>query len=257
MTENESVESAQPVIHIQNFDGPLDLLLQLIKSQDIELVDIPIVQITDQYMTALRQMQAHQLDVAGDYFVMAATLMKMKAKLLLPATEVSLTDEEDEPSLEEMQSDLVAQLMLYQRFKQAASWFKQQALSRQQFYNRPAMAIPPEIQMGKLAPGITVTQLRSALVGLSQQRQPDLPMRLINSEQYTVKTQIKKIRFRLSKIRATVTFGQLFDQKPNREEVVTTFLALLEMTKQHEIALDQPTRVMPISVKKAKIGDEK
>ena len=81
------MSEAPVLIHVQNFEGPLDLLLHLIKSSSIDIYDIPIVAITDQYMTALRQMQDHQLDVAGDYFVMAATLMKMKAKLLLPVEE--------------------------------------------------------------------------------------------------------------------------------------------------------------------------
>lgn len=249
--------SEQPVlIHVQNFEGPLDLLLHLIKSSSIDIYDIPIVSITDQYMTALRQMQDHQLDVAGDYFVMAATLMKMKAKLLLPADETP-ADEEDEPSLEEMQDDLVKRLVKYQRYKQAAGWFKQQAAARQKFYTRPEMAVPAGVKLGKLAPGLTVTNLQRVLAELTQRkRQPELPMRLIRDEQYTVKGQIHTLRFKLSKVRVAVPFGQLFDQKPNKEELVTTFLALLEMTKQHEVAVDQPSRVMPITVKPAKLGEE-
>lgn len=248
--------SEQPVlIHVQNFDGPLDLLLHLIKSSSIDIYDIPIVEITDQYMTALRQMQDHQLDVAGDYFVMAATLMKMKAKLLLPADETP-AEEEDEPSLEEMQDDLVKRLVKYQRYKQAAGWFKQQAVARQKFYTRPEMAVPAGVKLGKLAPGLATSDLQRVLVELTQ-RQPELPMRLIRSERYTVKGQIHTLRFKLSKVRVAVPFGELFDKKPNKEELVTTFLALLEMTKQHEVAVDQPNRVMPITVKPAKLGEEK
>ncbi|GAX07960.1 segregation and condensation protein ScpA [Secundilactobacillus silagincola] len=249
--------SEQPVlIHVQNFDGPLDLLLHLIKSASIDIYDIPIVAITDQYMTALRQMQDHQLDVAGDYFVMAATLMKMKAKLLLPVEETPVTEDE-EPSLEEMQDDLVNRLVKYQRYKQAAGWFKQQAAARQKFYTRPEMAVPTGIKLGKLAPGLTAADLQRVLTALTERRrQPALPMRLIHDEQYTVKGQIHTLRFKLSKVRAAVPFGQLFDKKPDREELVTTFLALLEMTKQHEIAVDQPSRVMPITVKPAKLGEE-
>lgn len=249
--------SEQPVlIHVQNFEGPLDLLLHLIKSASIDIYDIPIVSITDQYMTALRQMQDHQLDVAGDYFVMAATLMKMKAKLLLPVTEEP-DEEDDEPSLAEMQDQLVSQLIQYQRYKQAAAWFKQQAQARQKFYNRPEMAIPAGVKLGKLAPGLKATDLRRVLVDLTQrQRQPELPMRLIAGEQYTVKAQISKIRFKLSQVKVAVPFGQLFDSKPDKEELVTTFLALLEMTKQHEVSLDQPNRVVPITIKPAKLGDK-
>lgn len=248
--------SEQPVlIHVQNFEGPLDLLLHLIKSSSIDIYDIPIVSITDQYMTALRQMQDHQLDVAGDYFVMAATLMKMKAKLLLPVDETPV-EEEDEPSLAEMQDDLVNRLVKYQRYKQVASWFKQQALARQKFYTRPEMAVPAGVKLGKLAPGLTVTDLQRVLTELTErQRQPELPMRLIRDEQYTVKDQIHTLRFKLSKVRVAVPFGQLFDKQPNKEELVTTFLALLEMTKQHEVAVDQPSRVMPITVKPAKLGE--
>ncbi|MCH5461355.1 segregation/condensation protein A [Lactobacillus sp. LC28-10] len=249
--------SEQPVlIHVQNFEGPLDLLLHLIKSSSIDIYDIPIVSITDQYMMALRQMQDHQLDVAGYYFVMAATLMKMKAKLLLPVDETP-EEEEDEPSLAEMQDDLVNQLVKYQRYKQVASWFKQQALARQKFYTRPEMAVPAGVKLGKLAPGLTLTDLKRVLTELTErQRQPELPMRLIRDEQYTVKGQIHTLRFKLSKVRVAVPFGQLFDNKPNKEELVTTFLALLEMTKQHEVAVDQPNRVMPITVKPANLGEE-
>lgn len=250
--------SEQPVIHIQNFEGPLDLLLHLIKSSSIDIYDIPIVAITDQYMTALRQMQDHQLDVAGDYFVMAATLMKMKAKLLLPVTETDEPVEDDEPSLEEMQAHLVDQLVQYQRYKQMAGWFHQQAIARQQFFTRPEMAIPAGVKLGKLAAGMTVGDLQQALVALTQHRkQPELPIRLIQNEQYTVKTQMNKLRFRLSRVKVAVPFGKLFDSKPDREEVVTTFLALLEMTKQHEVRLDQPNRVVPITIKPAKLGETK
>lgn len=246
------------LIHVQNFEGPLDLLLHLIKSSSIDIYDIPIVSITDQYMTALRQMQDHQLDVAGDYFVMAATLMKMKAKLLLPVDETPAEEVEDEPSLAEMQDDLVNRLVKYQRYKQAAGWFKQQAVARQKFYTRPEMAVPAGIKLGKLAPGLTMNDLQQVLAELTQrQRQPELPMRMIQDEQYTVKGQMHTLRFKLSKVRVAVSFGQLFDQKPNKEELVTTFLALLEMTKQHEVAVDQPSRVMPITVKPAKLGEEK
>ncbi|GAX01811.1 segregation and condensation protein A [Secundilactobacillus silagei] len=251
------MSEAPVLIHVQNFEGPLDLLLHLIKSSSIDIYDIPIVAITDQYMTALRQMQDHQLDVAGDYFVMAATLMKMKAKLLLPVEEPP-AEEDDEPSLEEMQSDLVTRLVQYQRYKQAAGWFKQQALARQKFYTRPEMAVPAGVKLGKLAPGLTTADLRRSLIGLTQRkRQPELPMRLVRSEQYTVKGQIHTLRFKLSQTRVAVAFGDLFDQRPNKEELVTTFLALLEMTKQHEVAVDQPNRVMPITVKPAKLGEEK
>lgn len=247
--------SDQPVIHIQNFEGPLDLLLHLIKSSSIDIYDIPIVAITDQYMTALRSMQDHQLDVAGEYFVMAATLMKMKAKLLLPVTDEPVEDDE-EPTLEEMQDQLVNQLIQYQRYKQVASWFKQQAIARQKFFTRPEMTIPAGVKLGKLAPGLTTQDLQRVILALTRRRhQPELPMRLIESEQFTVKTQMKKIRFRLSQVRVAVPFGQLFDQRPNKEELVTTFLALLEMTKQHEVALDQPNRVVPITVKPAKLGE--
>ncbi len=247
----------QPVIHIQNFEGPLDLLLHLIKSASIDIYDIPIVEITDQYMTALRQMQDHQLDVAGDYFVMAATLMKMKAKLLLPQ-QTDADADDDEPSLEEMQAALVEQLVTYQRYKEAAKWFKQRQQDQQRFYTRPEADVPANVRLGKLKPGITFDQVQQALIDLmDKQREPAMPLRMIDGERYTVKAQMSKIRFRLRKTKVAISFKQFFDPKPNRDEVVTTFLALLEMTKQHEVTLDQPNRVLPIIVKKAKLGDSK
>ncbi|ANZ63664.1 hypothetical protein AYR62_05865 [Secundilactobacillus paracollinoides] len=247
----------QPVIHIQNFEGPLDLLLHLIKSASIDIYDIPIVEITDQYMTALRQMEDHQLDVAGDYFVMAATLMKMKAKLLLPQ-QAEDDAEDDEPSLEEMQAALVEQLVTYQRYKEATKWFKQRQHDQQRFYTRPEADVPANVRLGKLKPGITFDQVQQALIDLmDKQREPAMPLRMIDGERYTVKAQMSKIRFRLQKTKVAISFKQFFDPKPNRDEVVTTFLALLEMTKQHEVTLDQPSRVLPITVKKANLGDAK
>ncbi len=197
-----------------------------------------------------------QLDVAGGA-VMAATLMKMKAKLLLPVEETPVTEDE-EPSLEEMQDDPGQSAVKCQRYKQAAGWFKQRAAARQKFYTRPEMAVPAGIKLGKLAPGLTATDLQRVLTALTERRRrPALPVRLIHDEQYTVKGQIHTLRFKLSKVPIpAVSFGQLFDKKPDREELVTTFLALLEMTKQHEIAVDQPSRVMPITVKPAKLGEE-
>ena len=135
---DKTTVNGQPLIQVSDFEGPLDLLLHLIKTNEMDIYDIRISTITSQYLTYLHQMQLVRLDVAGEYFVMAANLMAIKAKLLLPKPQSVVPVDEDEPA--DPREELVNQLLEYQRYKQAAQALKQRALERQQHFTRPAMA---------------------------------------------------------------------------------------------------------------------
>ena len=150
----------QPVIKVHDFEGPLDLLLHLIKQSEMDIYDIQISQITSQYLDYLHQMQSHQLEVAGEYFVMAATLMDIKSQMLLPSPPV-LDDELEVEELDPRQ-ELVEQLLEYQRYKKAADRLKDKENLRQQEYTRPAMQVPREMVKSHVEPGIKLTDLQQA-----------------------------------------------------------------------------------------------
>ena len=118
-------------IKLEVFEGPLDLLLYLIKRDELNIYDIPIAQITDQYLGYLDMMQLLDLDVVGDFLVMAATLMQIKSKMLLPPDP---TEEEQEP--EDPRDELVRRLLEYKKFKEAAETLHEKALVRQDFFPR-------------------------------------------------------------------------------------------------------------------------
>ncbi|HIW71224.1 MAG TPA: segregation/condensation protein A [Candidatus Levilactobacillus faecigallinarum] len=236
--------SGQPLIQVSDFEGPLDLLLHLIKTNEMDIYDIQISTITAQYLDYLHQMQTLRLDVAGEYFVMAATLMAIKAKLLLPKPQtVAPVDDED---FSDPREDLVNQLLDYQRYQQAAALLKERAQQRAQHFTRAAMTVPADTKL-TVAPGVTVTDLQAALVKLVHRATVSQPVTThVASEQYTIKDQMQVVLHRLT--RRPVAFDQLFTAAPSLEEVVTTFLAVLELTRQHRVAVHQASRLVPLEI---------
>lgn len=234
----------QPLIQVSDFEGPLDLLLHLIKTNEMDIYDIRISTITTQYLDYLHQMQTLRLDVAGEYFVMAANLMAIKAKLLLPKPQTVAPVDEEEPG--DPREDLVNQLLEYQRYQQAAAELKDRAQKRQQHFTRAAMPVPSETPL-TVAPGVTVADLQAALVGLVHRATVARPVtQTVASDRYTIKDQMQVVLHRLS--RQPVTFDHLFGKAPQMDEVVTTFLACLELARQHQVALHQASRLVPLRI---------
>ena len=129
-------------IKLSDFEGPLDLLLHLIRQSKINIYDIPIAQITQQYLDYLHQMQSLQLDIAGDYLIMAATLMRIKSDLLLPRPPVVSEEPAAETTLKDPRSELVAQLLTYETFKTIAQMLGAQAKTRQEFIGKDPSVMP-------------------------------------------------------------------------------------------------------------------
>lgn len=243
---DKTTVNGQPLIQVSDFEGPLDLLLHLIKTNEMDIYDIRISTITSQYLTYLHQMQLVRLDVAGEYFVMAANLMAIKAKLLLPKPQSVTPVGEDEPA--DPREELVNQLLEYQRYKQAAQALKQRALERQQHFTRPAMAVPESIEL-TVAPGIKPVDLQTALVRLMQRATLAKPVtQSVHQEHFTIKRQMTTILQRLKGTTAPVAFEQLLVTHPVMEEVVTTFLAVLELARQRQVQLQQAGRLAPLQV---------
>lgn len=243
---DKATANGQLLIQVSDFEGPLDLLLHLIKTNEMDIYDIPIATITAQYLDYLHQMQTLRLDVAGEYFVMAANLMAIKAKLLLPKPQ-TLEPSEDE-DLGDPREDLVNQLLEYQRYKQAAQVLKVRAQARQQHFTRPAMAVPDSVAL-TVAPGIETADLQAALAKLVHRAMVAKPVtQSIHPEHFTIKDQMHVVLTRLEHSHGPVSFEHLVGQTPVLAEIVTTFLAVLELARQRQVALQQVNRLVPLQV---------
>lgn len=236
----------QPTIKIDDFEGPLDLLLHLIRRAEMDIYDIQISAITSQYLGYLHSMKVLKLDVAGEYLVMAATLMTIKSRLLLPKPE-PMVEPADEPS-DDPRAELVAQLLEYRRYQQAAGELRQKEQDRRQYFTRPASSPPEEITLAPVAAGLSIADLQAAFDQMLVRRQQAKPVfKTVTPETFSVRHQMEKLLAQL-KPGQPQEFTALFDQTPGTDELVTTFLAMLELIKADSIRCDQATINGPIMV---------
>lgn len=236
----------QPTIKIDDFEGPLDLLLHLIRRAEMDIYDIQISAITSQYLGYLHSMKVLKLDVAGEYLVMAATLMTIKSRLLLPKPE-PLVEPADEP-MDDPRAELVAQLLEYRRYQRAAGELRQKEQDRQQHFTRPASALPEGLALAPVTAGLSIADLQAAFDQMLLRRQQVKPVfKTVTTETFSIRHQMEKLLSRL-KPGQPQEFTTLFGQTPGTDELVTTFLAMLELVKAESIHCDQTTINGPIMV---------
>ncbi len=227
-------------IRIDNFEGPLDLLLHLIKKNEVDIYDIPIAVITSQYLATLDAMKSLNLDVAGEFLVMAATLLHIKSRMLLPAApEEDLEEEEEDP-----RAELVRRLLEYQRFKEAAVALDDFPLLERDVFARkfPPPGLPPEEETEFQSVGLF------ELVEAFRQLLRETPQEIVHQvevERLSVADRIHLIVTRLNG-RDGLSFRELFSERPERPEVVVTFLAMLELVKLRLVRLLQGAPGGPI-----------
>ena len=226
----------QLTLVLTDFEGPLDLLLHLIKQTKIDIYDIPIAEITAQYLDYLHQMQVLKLDVAGDYLVMAATLMKIKSKLLLPKAP-ELIEEETEEYVDPRQ-ELVDQLLAYQAFQKVATVLQERELERQQLFAKPASSNPAE-KVVPLARGVIKPRdLAAAVSKMLVEAQAKQPVfKTVQNDEISITDKMSWIVRHLAA--QPVAFEALVVVKTDRDEIVTTFLAVLELMKDRKILCEQ------------------
>ena len=215
-------------VRLELFEGPLDLLLHLIKRNEVDVRELPVAQITEQYLGYLDLMRDLSLDIAGEYLVMAATLTLIKSRLLLPSPEPEEGEEADP------RADLVRQLLEYQRFREAAESLGERPLLRRDTFTREPSAegLPPEPEG---APRIKVTlwELMEAFRAVLKRAEPD-PVHQVEGEAISLRARIDGLLQTLGVARQ-VTFESLFGEQPTRGYVIVTFLAVLELMKQHVV----------------------
>lgn len=216
-------------VHLSQFEGPLDLLLHLIRRDKINIYDIPISHITREYLVFIEIMKELQLEVAGEFFVMAATLMRIKAQMLLPR---HLEEEEEEDPRDE----LVRNLLEYRKYKEAAQHFAEREEDRRKVFTR---AIPRPDSEEPLVQSIEVNLFD--LVEAFRKVLDDLKLQVsytVDRDQVTMEEKIEIIRDMISK-RSEVLFTELFRDGFDRMSVIVTFLSILELIRLGEIVARQ------------------
>jgi len=230
------VPDADYRIKLQVFEGPLDLLLFLIRKNELDIYDIPVESVTRQYLAALRALQEMDLDLAGEFFVMAATLMEIKSRMLLPkgqqAIDPNAEDDEVDPRWE-----LVYQLLQYKKFKEAAAQLSDLSLARQNLMNR-YVAARLEPASGRPLKAVDRLDLWNTFNLVLRRLAEKLVVGEIHDEVVTVSDQMEWLLSRLQ-VESAFTFSHLFPGGTTLRRLVATFLALLELTRLRKLRLRQ------------------
>ena len=232
-------------VRIENFEGPLDLLLHLIKKSEINIYDIPIHLIAQQYLTYIEAMEGLNLTVAGEFLVMAATLLQIKSKMLLPADETT-ADEEDGPDPRE---ELVRRLLEYKQFKEAARQLDEHEQLWREIYSReqsPAVELESD---ETLLDNVSLFDLVDALQGILD-RNPGKTFMEILPDNLTVRERMNAI-LEMLEGQESVNFVELFEPSCHRLVIVVTFLALLELMRLRTARVFQADHFGPILVSRA------
>lgn len=229
-------------IKLDVFEGPLDLLLHLVKKNEVELTDVPTAAITEQYLGYLEMMDELQLDVAGEYLVMAATLLLIKSRTLLPESEEDAEEEELDP-----RANLVRQLLEYQRYREAALELSERPLLNRDVFSRPPLdADSEELAELKVDDGpprvrASVWDLFEAFRRILQKAEETEPVHEIELERVSLRDRARLMLRTLQTARC-IDFESLFADGTTRLEVVVTFLALLELIRIKVVTATQEER---------------
>ena len=208
---------------LQIFEGPLDLLLHLVRANEVDISDIPIAIITDQYLEYLDLMRALDINVAGDFLVMASTLMHIKSKMLLPRTA------EDGEELEDPRDEILRPLMAYVQLKEAADELVGRDILDRDVFTRGIEEDEGDDDEDLNATDVNLYQLMEAFKRVIKRRYPDVVLSF-KAETWSVKEKMAEIRDRL-KGKKHILFRELFTETASPSEMIATFLALLELVR--------------------------
>ena len=227
-------------IKLDMFEGPLDLLLHLIREHQLDILDIPIAAITEEYLRYLAAMHELDLDVAGEYLLMAATLIHIKSKMLLPPDEMAEGEEGEE---EDPRAELVSRLLEYKKFKEAAQTLGLLESEAQLLHRRGAPAMEFEVE-GPLQ--VSMVELLRAFRDILMRAETPTPLE-ITPEELNVGQRIVNLVDRLA-AESPLEFTRLFSVGARRVEVIVTFLALLELLRRGLASVRQSEAMGPIMI---------
>lgn len=237
--------------HLEQYEGPLDLLLDLIRKQEIDIYDIPIARITQQYLEYMQRAASLNIELSAEFVYMAATLIHIKSKMLLPRDPEleKLLPEEEDP-----RTELVEKLLEHERFKTAAEMLHQKRVVEEAVWSNPQIE---QFLAEDSNPGLAVTLFD--LVKTFQavlERAKDRPVYEINKEDVSVPDMIRYLRQVFQKERGTLSARELFENQRSRRAMICLFLAVLELVKLQAIGLAQADAFGEIGLKRLKGFDE-
>ncbi|MBU4345982.1 MAG: segregation/condensation protein A [Candidatus Omnitrophica bacterium] len=222
-------------IKLEIFEGPLDLLLYLVKKDHLNIYDIPIAKVTQQYLQYLELMKLLDLNIAGEFLVMAATLLQIKSKMLLPAEETPQTQKEQQ----DPRAELVKRLLEYEKFKEIAQDLRQRESHQSQVFKRPRSEEHKEEIAGETE--IYFEASIFDLINAFSKALKGVPKELfyeIIKDEFTIEAKIHQLLHSLL-VSPSLCLTELFTQAKNKMEIIVTFLAILELIKLKEIIIRQ------------------
>ncbi len=222
-------------VKLEIFEGPLDLLLYLVKKTEVDIYHIPIVQITDQYLKYLELMKMLDLDIAGEFLWMASNLIYIKSKMLLPPDERPEEEIEDEM---DPHQELIRQLLEYKKFKEAAESLEEMEEKRKQYFPREASLEVDSSDISLDLKPVSLFDLLSAFSEILQKIGVRESLKKIFEEEVSVEKKIEMIDKMIS-VAGSFAFQELFAETSSRMEIIATFLAVLELIRLKRIKVAQ------------------
>lgn len=225
---------------VEAFEGPLDLLLHLINRYEIDIYNIPVAEITEQYLSYIHAMKELQLDVASEYLVMAATLLQIKSKMLLPKYEEDVEDSSEE-FMEDPRQELMERLIEYKKYKQVATQLKEKEQERAQLYTRPPLdyMMFQKEEAEKLPIDVTLYDMLAAFQKLMRRKKIQRPVTAtVTRQEIPIEKRMDDVLKQLELAGGRQSFYDLFVDD-DRDVIVVTFLAILELMKHQKIAIEQ------------------
>ncbi|CUH94068.1 hypothetical protein P22_0130 [Propionispora sp. 2/2-37] len=227
-------------IKLEAFEGPLELLMHLIEKNKIDIYDIPISLITEQYIEYLNQLQEFNMDIASEFLVMAANLLQIKSRMLLPRQPRVTMEEEDE---EDPRRELVDRLLEYRRFKQAAQYLEKIKWEREKYFVR----LPQHFDIQYVLPqGLSIDRLIAALVTVWESARDDFAV--VDREEISVQNKMQDIVMLLHRYDGKIDFEQTLIRQGTRSELIVAFLALLELIRIKRVIVHQSRGFEPIQI---------
>ena len=217
--------------HLAAFNGPLELLMHLIEKNKIDIYDIPIAELTRQYLDYLGAMREMDMEVTSAFLVMAATLLQIKSRMMLPKKA------KEEESEEDPRQELVERLLEYRRFKEVSEVLGSMADLQEHFVGRAPLPLPVRhLPPGNIDLSLLVTAFREVM---ASREEAAVPAAIVRPEPYRIEDRMEAIRAALRAHGGRMRFEEAFEEGSTRGELVVTFLALLELVKQQSVTVEQ------------------
>ncbi len=235
-------------VKLDAFEGPMELLMHLIDKNKIDIYDIPIASLTQQYMDYLDKFKEFNMEIASEFLVMAATLLQIKSRMMLPKP----PKEEVEEDEEDPRRELVQRILEYRKFKQVSSMLSEMAVTQERFYAREPLSVPVQhLPPEALSLELLLEAFRTVLEVKEELRIPDV---LVTPEEYNIQDKMEDIMSLLNRANGKLLFSEAF-RSGRKSELVVTFLAMLELIKLKTITVKQQRAFAEIYIC-VKSGDE-